>query len=108
VSECSGNGASTTLPRRSDHVVSRPLGGKVVLYNPDSREVSVLNATAAAVWELCDGNTPVADAVARLKGRFRIAEARDVEADVATVLRTLSRRGLLCDPVGISSEDGIG
>jgi hypothetical protein len=75
--------------------VSRSLGAKVVLYNPEVREVSVLNATAAAVWEMCDGATPLADAVTRLKARFRIAETRDVAADVAAVLRTLSGKGLL-------------
>jgi len=75
--------------------VCRSLGAKVVLYNPEVREVSVLNATAAAVWEMCDGATPLADAVTQLKDRFRIAEARDVAADVAAVLQTLSGKGLL-------------
>jgi hypothetical protein len=88
-------------------VVSRPLGAKVVLYNPDVREVSVLNATAATVWDLCDGQTPLADVITRLRARFHIAESRDVEADVTTVLHTLARRGLLCDAIA-SAEDGIG
>jgi hypothetical protein len=89
-------------------VVSRPLGGKIVLYNPDAREVSVLNATAAVVWELCDGETPMADAVDRLKARFRSAETRDVEADVTKVLRTLSQRGLLGDSRFSPAEDAVG
>jgi len=75
--------------------VSRSLGAKVVLYNPEVREVSVLNATAAAVWEMCDGATPMVEAVARMKSRFRIAETRDVAADLTAVLQTLSGRGLL-------------
>lgn len=95
MSQWSGSDPGTTLPRRSEHVVCRSLGAKVVLYNPDAREVSVLNATAAAVWEMCDGETPLADAVARLKARFHAAETRDVQADVTAVLQTLSRRGLL-------------
>jgi hypothetical protein len=83
------------LPQHVDGVVSRTLGRKLVLYNPESREVSVLNATAAIVWELCDGQTPVAEAVARLRARFRVAESRDVTEDVAAVVRTLTRQGLL-------------
>jgi Coenzyme PQQ synthesis protein D (PqqD) len=95
VSQWSGSDPGTTLPCRSEHVVSRSLGAKVVLYNPEVREVSVLNATAAVVWEMCDGATPMADAVTRMKSRFRIAETRDVAADVTAVLQTLSGRGLL-------------
>jgi hypothetical protein len=84
------------------------LGSKVVIYNPDAREVSVLNATAAAVWEMCDGETPLVDAVARLKSRFRIEEARDVRADVASVLSTLSGRGLLHASGGSSPGEAPG
>ena len=93
------------LPRRSDGVTTRSLGSKLVLYNPGSREVSVLNATAAAVWELCDGETPVADAVARLQTRFRGAGTRDLGADVAAVVQMLSERGLLSAPRDRAPEE---
>src|SRR5439155_16671443 len=108
VSQWSGSDPGTTLPYRSEQVVSRSLGAKVVLYNPEVREVSVLNATAAAVWEMCDGATPLADAVTRLKARFRIAETRDVAADVAAVLQTLSGRGLLRLSGVSRTEDVVG
>jgi len=85
---------AAALPRRVDGIVTRTLGAKLILYNPESREVSVLNASAAAVWELCDGETPVAVAVGRLQSRFRIATPRDLQADVTAVLRMLAQRGL--------------
>jgi hypothetical protein len=78
----------------------------MVLYRPDSREVSVLNATAAAVWEMCDGSTPVADAVARIHARFRVEESRDVSEDVTAVVHTLSQRGLLEASAGRYAEEG--
>jgi hypothetical protein len=80
----------------------------VVLYNPEVREVSVLNATAATGWEMCDGATPLTEAVARLKARFHIAETRDVAADVAAVLQTLAVRGLLRQTSASFAEDGAG
>src|SRR5688500_3244365 len=98
--------SGAALPRRASGIVSRSLGGKLVLYNPASREVSILNATAALVWELCDGETPVTAAVERLQLRFRAAASRDVAADVAAVLRTLAQRGLVSDPASGRAGDG--
>ena len=50
----------------------------------------------------------LAEAVTRLKTRFRIAEARDVAADVAAVLQTLSGKGLLRASGMSPAEDRIG
>lgn len=83
------------LPRRVEGIVVRPLGTRLVLYHPGSREVSVLNATAAAVWAMCDGCTSLAEAAARIRERFRVPVERDVARDVTAVTRTLTERGLL-------------
>ncbi len=94
------------LPRQVEGATCRPLGARLVVYNPDSREVSVLNPTAAAVWELCDGVTPVASAVAALRARFRVDASRDVAADVDAVVRTLTERGLVHTPAATRGEGG--
>lgn len=96
------------LPRRVDGIVSRPLGAKLILYNPQSREVSVLNASAAAVWELCDGETPVAAAAGKLAARFSVGGSRDLQADVTAVVRTLVQRGLVLEPSPAGAEDAPG
>jgi hypothetical protein len=102
------SGLAGILPRRAEKIVSRTLGSRLVLYHPDTREVSVLNATAAAVWELCDGRTLLADVVTRLQARFRIEEARDVTADVTAELRTFAERGLISAPVPERMEEALG
>jgi hypothetical protein len=68
----------------------------------------VLNATAAAVWELCDGRTLLAAVVTRLQARFRIEEARDVTADVTAVLRTFLERRLIGAPASEHREEALG
>jgi hypothetical protein len=93
------------LPARKEGVVSRALGSRLVLYHPATPEVSVLNATAAAVWELCDGKSRVTDAVDALRARFRVPASHDLERDVAATLATLSGRGLLSVPDGGSPRD---
>ena len=83
-------------PKARDDVVFRPLGREWVLYDPGSRKVHVLNATAALVWELCDGEH---DAVAMARAlRQTVADPPDddtVREDVADALATFRDEGLL-------------
>ena len=53
-----------------------------------------LNATAAAVLELCDGERSVDDIAAALSERYAGA---DVSADVAELLGGMRDRGLVID-----------
>jgi len=43
------------LPRARKDCLSRELDDEVVIYDPQRHEGHCLNATAAAVWKLCDG-----------------------------------------------------
>jgi coenzyme PQQ biosynthesis protein PqqD len=52
----------------------------------------VLNSTAAAVLELCDGKHPLATIVAELEERYQGAS---VENDVRHLLSRLVQRGLI-------------
>ena len=60
----------------------------------DGRQLCILNETALAVWELCDGATApdeIVDAV-RIACGLPEAEARD---DITRALRELTAAGLL-------------
>lgn len=52
--------------------------GQHVLLGPES--VRVLNPTGAAILELCDGSSTVAEIVAELRGRFDGVRAGEVRA----------------------------
>jgi len=67
---------------RDVHVVLLPEG------------VLELNATAAAVLQLCDGNTTIPELVERLRQRYQGVPVDEVE----TVLERLTRRGVLRPP----------
>jgi hypothetical protein len=43
------------LPRAREDCLWRELDDEVVIYDPERHEGHCLNATAAAVWKLCDG-----------------------------------------------------
>lgn len=63
--------------------------GSLVLYNGCQQQVLTLNATAALVWEYCDGDHGVEAIVAEVRDVF--PTAADAEHDVRELLDTLLR-----------------
>ena len=64
------------------------------VFNPDSGVLHLLNASALAIWELCDGFTTgkeMAEAVAELT----TLDVDSALADVSVALEELARQGLI-------------
>lgn len=93
------DGAS--LPRRRPDIILQAARDDTLLYDPVADAVHVLNATALAVWELCDGRHDAAAIEAALRARFSAAESRDVAADVRAVLARFHEEGLI-----VGADDG--
>ena len=79
------------LPRRSRTVHSEILNDEVCIYEWTSKRVHALNATAARVWNLCDGTRSVAEIAETLRGDIGI-HADDV---VGVAVDQFSEAGLL-------------
>lgn len=71
-----------------------PARGRHVLLTPEA--VTVLNGTAAAVLELCDGRRTVAGIVAELRGRYASVDGDEV----CRFLDRLAARRCLERPTG--------
>lgn len=83
-----------SLPRRAHHVTERIVDGELVLYDPRRRRVHALNATAAFIWQTCDGERDQASILATLTGRY--PDSREaIEADVRETLALFISEGLL-------------
>ena len=54
---------SERRPVRRPDVWLRQSGTENVIYDPQTSDVHMLNATALAIWVLCDGQTTVAEMV---------------------------------------------
>jgi PqqD family protein of HPr-rel-A system len=91
------NDIAATLP---DRPAVRPdlrieaLEDELVLYDPRSGRAYVLNPTASALWERCDGSRSVETLAQELAAAFEVAYD-DALADVRAFLTQLSRGGLL-------------
>lgn len=56
----------TLRPRRRPDIRAEPVAGELVLYDAAGGRAAYLNATAAAIWALCDGERTVAEMIAYL------------------------------------------
>jgi PqqD family protein of HPr-rel-A system len=85
---------STRRPVRKQEVWLRQAEDENVVYDPDSGAVHILNATAVAIWELCDGQTDpreMVDAICGLSG----LPNEVVTEDVDRILGEFDRVGIL-------------
>jgi Coenzyme PQQ synthesis protein D (PqqD) len=81
--------------RRADHVAARFVEGELVLYDARRQRVHVLNATAAATRQLCDGEHTCADIVRALSASYPGESKSAIEQDVVEVLDLFSLEELL-------------
>jgi hypothetical protein len=81
-------------PLRSPEVWVRQARGENAIYDPATGSVHLLNETAQAIWDLCDGDTTVAemvDAICTLTAMHRDIVVEDVDR----VLTEFGAAGLL-------------
>ena len=79
-------------PRRE--VVTVEIDGDAVVYDELKEMAHLLNPTAAIVWRLLDGETPLDELSADLAAVFG-ARLEEVLADVVALVQDLGQRGLL-------------
>ena len=85
---------TAATPTRYGQAWVRRGSDDTAVYNPNTGTLHLLNASALAIWELCDGKTTgqeMAGAVAELT-TLALDAARE---DVATALDELARWGLI-------------
>jgi len=80
--------------RKADVKIER-IGKEVVLYNSDQKAIHVLNPTAHAIWELCDGSHTVEDIERELKRSFSVPEGTDLIGDIRATIATFAEKNIL-------------
>jgi hypothetical protein len=93
-------GREVSWPRRRSHVEERRAGEDLVLYDPAGGRLHVLNATAAAIWNLCDGSLPAPAIAGKFSAEFRVDPGQDPQADARLLLRSLFEAGLIEEKAG--------
>ena len=88
---------TTALPLRRAGLRARYDGEEAVLVGSDGSEAGVLNGTAVALWELCDGRTTAEEMAAAVCDAYSM-DAATARREVAAALRQLRRAGFILEP----------
>lgn len=83
------------FPRRRGDVVCQSADEETLLYDPLTDAVHVLNPTALAVWELCDGRHTLSSIETHLRAQFGGTAGQDIAGDIEAVLNTFEKEGLI-------------
>jgi PqqD family protein of HPr-rel-A system len=84
---------SSRVVRRHGVLLTRS-GDQALLVNEEGGHVHVVNATAARVWELCDGSPTVDTLVADFAAAYG-KEGGEVRGDIDGILGTFRDLGLI-------------
>jgi hypothetical protein len=72
-----------------------------LLFNPDTNQVKVVNATGLYIWKHCDGTRNQPDIITALQQFFEEVPTDDVAADVQEFLDDMIKSGFIGTVVSV-------
>jgi hypothetical protein len=66
-----------------------------LLFNPDTNQVKVINATGLFIWKLCDGTKNLDEIAASLQEAFEDAPTDQITADVIEFIEEMVQTGFI-------------
>lgn len=86
----------TSVPRKTGGLSATVLpDGRWLLYNQNERTAVTLSASAGILWELCDGQTSVAELIEQLQDFYPEVDAGHLEAETMGMLHNFLEQGLV-------------
>lgn len=92
------------LVRNPDVILREDDPGGALLFNPDTNQIRVLNATALFIWKHCDGKKDVPDIIDELKKAFADVPESEVEIEVKEFVEDMRANGFLGVSMGKLNE----
>ena len=81
-----------------NNAIVREEDGEVLLFlhgEEGNAKISLLNKTAYAIWDLCNGNNSVDDIVAIFSQKFTDVDVKKIETDILRFIERMVARGWL-------------
>ncbi len=78
--------------------IAREEDGEVLLFEhgkEGNAKISLLNKTAYAIWDLCDGNNNIDDIVAVFSQKFTDIDTSKIKSDILGFIERMVARGWL-------------
>ncbi len=89
---------SNLLVRNPDVVLREEDRDGALLYDPDTNQVRVINASGLFIWKQCDGKKKLPAIIAALKSTFEDVPEKEVEDHVKAFVNAMSANGFLQVP----------
>jgi len=87
---------SLEKPKARENVTLQDIGDEVIIYDSEKENVHILNNTAYAIWNLCDGEHTIEDIHEHLERKFPdIAAETDLIEDIKTTLNEFLEKKLI-------------
>ena len=99
------NAASEHSPICNPDVVSREAeSGGALLFNPDTDQIRMVNATGLFIWKRCDGTHDVPAIVAAIKESFEGFSEAEVETQVKAFIDDMQANGFVGVPEDVEES----
>ena len=82
-------------PKVNENITLQDLGDEVLLYDSDKENVHVLNNTANAIWNLCDGEHTIDDIQKHLEEQFPDVSEDHIVEDIRTTIMEFKEKKLI-------------
>jgi hypothetical protein len=82
-------------PLRLPGLSMKDIGGETLLYSEENEAIHVLNGTARAIWDLCDGQHTFIDIEQALRECFSVKTEHNVHGDIQRTVAIFQAKGLL-------------
>jgi Coenzyme PQQ synthesis protein D (PqqD). len=89
---------SKLLARNPDVILREEDPDGALLFNPDTNQIRVINATGLFIWKQCDGRKDLPAIVVALKSAFDGVPETEVEGEVRAFVDDMRANGFLGIP----------
>lgn len=84
-----------TKPKPRKDIIAKKLGSEMMLYDPKSDDVHVLNETSLFIWNSLDGNQTYEAIESIIRKNFEVPDDQNVLEDITNICRDFRAKGLL-------------
>ena len=84
-----------TRPLARSDITVQVIGDEVMLYDSDNEKIHVLNHSAYAIWQLCNGENSLVDMCEKLIAKYEDSNLDLVDDDIQATIDGFIQKGLL-------------
>jgi hypothetical protein len=84
-----------TKPCRRESITFKKLEDRMIIHNPKTKLVYLLNKTASEAWNLCDGNHAISDIENNFIKQYSVVPKHDMHSDIVEIIESFEKEGLL-------------